>query len=121
MRDLKKLPVAALIEMYATAAATHGEATESGDYKTGNRHYRIVESVYRELRSRGLEAQRALLPLLARAEPGVRGWAAAHALEFAPTEGEPVLAALAAVKASLVGLSAEMTLKEWRRGTLRFP
>lgn len=46
---------------------------------------------------------------------------AAHALDFAPEKGEPVLESLAGVQGSLIGFDAEMTLKEWRKGELRFP
>jgi len=63
----------------------------------------------------------ALLPLLQHPDLGVRAWAAAHALEFAAAEGEPVLVATADIPGSLVSFSAKMTLRQWREGTLRFP
>jgi len=50
----------------------------------------------------------------------VRIWAAAHALEFSPRDGEPVLVAIARLSEP-IGFSAEMTLKEWRKGRLEFP
>jgi hypothetical protein len=43
-------------------------------------------------------------------------------MEFAPTEGEPVLTELAESEESgFIGFDAEMTLREWRKGRLRFP
>ena len=49
-----------------------------------------IAAVYRELRRRGPDDQGALLELLQHDDAGVRLWAAAHALEFAPERGEPV-------------------------------
>lgn len=46
--------------------------------------------------------------------------AGAHALEFAPHQGERVLEELSA-HAGLVGFDAKMTLQTWREGELRFP
>lgn len=50
----------------------------------------------------------------------VRVWAAAHALEFAPERGEPVLSHVAAEK-GILSFNARMTLEVWRAGDLRFP
>lgn len=61
-----------------------------------------------------------LLPLLFSSDNGVRGWAAAHALEFEPRQGEAVLSDIAKLK-GLEGFDAEMTLKVWREGKLHFP
>jgi len=51
---------------------------------------------------------------------GVRGWAAAQALEFEPCQGEAILLNIAKGE-GLAGFNAEMTLKVWREGNLRFP
>ena len=110
-----------LLASYAEAAAAHGEASETGDYRKANANHTIVASTYRELRSRGLSTQRSLLSLLNHQNDGVRGWAAAHALEFSPEEGEPVLKALAETNSGIIGLDAILTLEEWHKGRLRFP
>ena len=112
--------VDALVSAYVAAAAAHGRATEKGDYEAANQQHEILAAAYRELRERGLEAQRALLPLLSGELP-VRVWVAAHALEFAPEVGEQVLVGVASGPAGPSRMDAEMTLREWRRGTLRFP
>lgn len=111
----------ALVEGYARAAAAHGEATEVGDSRKANAAHLTIASTYRELRARGLDAQRALLPLLDDPRPGVRLWAGAHALEFAAAEGERALLALSARQGSLVAFGASMTLRVWREGKLSFP
>lgn len=61
-----------------------------------------------------------MLPLLASDDRGVRAWAGAHALEFAPGEAEPVLLQLGETQ-DLIGFGADITLREWRAGRLRFP
>jgi len=109
-----------LIEIYRIAAAEHARATEAGDYKSGNRAHRKLADAYRKLRSRGHESQSKLLALLKDPDVGARSWAAAHALEFAPEAGEPVMEELAAGR-GLRAFSSKMTLAEWRAGRLKFP
>ena len=110
-----------LVRRYADAAAIHGGATERGEHVKGNAAHEVISSVYRELRRRGPDAQRALLDLLGDPDLGVRCWAASHALEFSPLDGERVLSEVASLPKSLAGFSARMTLKQWRDGKLRFP
>ena len=107
------------IRRYREAAEAHGEATKTGDASRANASHDIIASVYRELRASGQES--CLLVLLDDTNVSVRAWAAAHALEFAPEVGEPVLSAVVEEDAGLVGFDAEMTLREWRAGRLRFP
>lgn len=120
LKNLQDASIDSLVKAYAEAAAAHGETYETGDYKKGNREYDILAANYRELRARGHHAQLHLLELLNDSNSHVRGWAASHALEFAPERGEPVLTELAR-RGGLTGFSAEMTLEEWRKGSLKFP
>jgi len=119
-QKLKKLATEELVCLYQEAASVHGQANRSGDFRAGNPAADKVAAIYSEIRSRGLEHQRMLLPLLLSTDDGVRGWAAAHALEFEPRQGEAILLDIAKRK-GLQGFSATMTLKVWREGTLRFP
>jgi hypothetical protein len=61
-----------------------------------------------------------LLPLLLHRDNGVRSWAAAHALDFEPRQGEAILSDIAKLK-GIEGSNAKMTLQVWREGKLRFP
>ncbi len=121
MAAIEEEDIAVLVKRYAESAAAHGRASETGDHKAANAAHDVLAGVYRELRRRGVDAQQALLPLLEDPELGVRGWAGAHALEFAPTEGERALSRIAEIPKSLVSFSAKMTLRQWREGKLRFP
>jgi hypothetical protein len=117
--QLKKLPLDELIEMTRTASAERWRAIEAGKPKDGNRMFDLLVAIRRELRTRGMEAQRQLLRLLDEPDPGTRYWAAVSVLEFAPTEGERVLAEIAKIPDSLVGFSAEWALEKWKEGTLK--
>ena len=119
-KEIRIAELESLIDRYIDAARQHGEATERGDWRTANAAAASIAAIYAELRRRGPDAQRQLLRLLFDPSPGVSGWAGAHALEFAPSEGAAALTRLAS-SPGLAGLSAETTLKEWRNGRLKFP
>jgi hypothetical protein len=120
MSEIRSADLKSLIDRYRDAARQHGEATERGTSGTANRSAETIAAIYAELRRRGPDAQLQLLQLLFDPSPGVVGWSGAHALEFAPSEGVAALTRLASLE-GLVGLFAEITLKEWRNGRLRFP
>jgi hypothetical protein len=113
-------PVDELVANYRIAASAHRRATARGDHVAANGHHEVVAAIYRELRRRGITAQNELLPLLKDPDPAIKGWAAAHALEFAPDVAEPVLAEIASGR-GMQALNAEMTLDVWRKGKLSFP
>jgi hypothetical protein len=119
--ELERANVDELVRRYAELASIHGASTLAGDAPRTNRAAKGIAAIFRELRRRGLDAQRALLPLLSHDDLSVRSWAGAHALEFAPAEGEPALVRLAERSKDLVGFGAEIALREWRAGQLRFP
>jgi hypothetical protein len=115
------MTVTELVLEYARAAEQYGRTMDSRNHKATNREAKIIAACYRELRSRGKDEQRALLNLLeGDNEEYVQCWVAAHALEFAPEIGEPVLSKLAK-KGSVVGFDARQTLERWREGGLKFP
>ena len=116
MKGLDTLSTDELVARYAEAARVHGEATVTGSHPANN-EADLIAAAYRELRRRGSES--ALLVLESKDE-GVTAWAGAHALEFAPEQGEPVLAKLTESPGPL-GFGAQITLREWRAGRLTFP
>ncbi|WP_321548288.1 DUF2019 domain-containing protein [Hyalangium rubrum] len=116
MAQLKGFTTEHLVEKYREISARHGRAIEAGNHKSANRDFSLIVAINKELRSRGSEAHQQLLSLLDDSEPGTRCWAAIDVLAFAPQEGERVLAELAKVPKSLVGLTAELTLQQWKRG-----
>jgi hypothetical protein len=115
----KGLTTEQLVEQYRELSARHGRAIEAGHHKDANRDFDVIVAINKELRARGIEAHRQLLSLLNDPELGTRCWAATDVLEFAPREGEVVLAELAKVPKSLVGLTAELTLEQWKAGAYK--
>lgn len=121
MERLERVEVPTLIERYVDAAGRHGRASQDGSHEEANAAYEDLARLYGELRKRGPEAQQQLQPLLAHPDAFVRVWVGAHALEFAPEEGEATLRKLSETDPSLAGFDAKVTLEEWRAGRLRFP
>jgi len=120
IQDLGSKDVDALLAAYSAAAELHGLSSTTGDPRKAIEQYEVLAASCRELRKRGIEAQRRLEELLDHKTPYVRLWAACHCLEFSSVKAERVLEHL--VKGGGVsGFTAEMTLQEWRKGTLKFP
>ena len=98
------------------------ESTESRDVKARRVNRLFDENRVYLHRLRSDERGRALIEaLLDDGDPGVRLKAAAHALEWNPDAARPVIAGVAALE----GLwphrfDAEMTLREYDAGRLRF-
>jgi hypothetical protein len=106
--------VEALLGQYAELAILHGQALSEADHKSANRLHSRITRIYNTLQALGDEARNELLALLEHPEMSVRSWAAAHALDFAPERGEPVLAQIAAEGPMPFSLSAETVLDAWR-------
>jgi hypothetical protein len=118
LRDIQEESIEELVQEYERAAVAYGQALAAANRRAANRAHDRIANAYRELRRRA-EASH-LIPLLKRENENVRACAAAHALEFAPEQGEPVLMELAA-RPGRVRTPAEYALKAWREGTLKFP
>jgi hypothetical protein len=118
--DLQRATSDELAALYEDAAAEHGRGMSQGTPKETNRAADLIAAIYRELRRRDDDSNKAILPLLLSDNPSVRCWAGAHALEFAPEQGRAILEDLAR-QSGQVAFSARMTLKVWREGKLRFP
>jgi hypothetical protein len=118
LRNLQRVSIEELVQEYEQAAAAHGRALAAADHRSANRAHDRIVNTYRELRRRTAASQ--LLPLLTSADENVRACVAAHALEFAPEHGEPVLLGFA-THPGLLRVRSEYALKAWREGTLKFP
>ena len=108
----------ALIERYIQAAQAHGAATQRGDYKEANcQHDRIIKAL-KGLRALPEGEREALLEMLRNYDANVRAWAATYLLFLAPDIAVPMLEEIAA-EPGIVGFNAEVTLREFRNGTLK--
>ncbi|NMO14603.1 DUF2019 domain-containing protein [Pyxidicoccus fallax] len=117
--ELKMLTAGELIERFREVSARHGRLLNARNTRAANKEYDLAAALRAELRARGAEVQEPILRLLTDPEQGTRYWAATAALGFAPDEAARTLSALSAPPLSLMGLSASMTLEEWKSGTLK--
>jgi hypothetical protein len=117
---LRSLSNEALADLFAESALSRTLAMNALKPKLGNKHFDMMTNVYVELKSRGLVAQRSLLPLLNHPDPDVRCNAATLVLEFAPSQAEPVLKSLVQLH-GFVAFEAKLALEGWEQGDLQFP
>ena len=105
-----------LMAAYTNAATRYGHALSRCDSKEANRQADRLSKLHLALRSRPHDSRVAfLLPLLNHIQIGVRLWAAAHVLEFAPQLAEPVLDRLMSAE-GLASQIAAATLRDWHSG-----
>lgn len=110
-----KNAVEELRRVYREQAIVHKNATESGDYRVGNRAHDKLYRAYYGLKDAG--ADRVLLELLDDSEAAVRGWAATHCLFINERKAKQELAALAR-GSGMIAFSAQMVLAQWKLGEL---
>jgi hypothetical protein len=98
-------------------AEEHAAASANGDYKTANRSYDKLVGLLPGLRSSHDQGKESLRRLMKDPSDAVSLWAATHSL---PIAGEDALAILEAIakKGGIIGLEAEMVIKEWKAGRL---
>ena len=107
------------LENFISACIEKGKCEELGDSKRGNRQYAIITSSYLALKKIGQLGN--MEGLLEHENPYVRLWAAYYMLPVLPIKSENTLKELSTIKGKPVAFSAQMTLLEWRKGTLSFP
>ncbi len=117
--QVKTFSTERLVDEFRRLSAEHGHALEASNARAANPKYDTLVTIRHELRSRGLEAQRQLLKLLADPEPSTRCWTATSVLEFAPSEAEQVLEELSRTQRNATGVTAHFTLKQWREGAFK--
>ena len=118
--ELKSATIPEINAKYEIEVIANGLARMNGDAHAANAAYDFVWLCSKELKSRGPDAQRSLLPLLNHDDPQVRLCAAKDALDFAPDLGLGELEQLARSK-FVWALDAQLILSEWKQGTLKFP
>jgi hypothetical protein len=120
LAELSTLSIQSLVERYTECAIARRIAIDDSNPTLGNHHFDEMTRAYVELKSRGLDAQRALLPLLDHNDANLRLDAAVLALEFAPHLAVPVFRALAPLP-GMLAYRADHALRRWEKGELEFP
>jgi hypothetical protein len=118
--NIEKLSDEGLTSAFAEIVMAQEKDIAEGNTTNSRRQNREVLKLRREIRRRGDAGQAIWLQLLRHHNDHVRVWSAGAALEFAPKEAERVLEELSNSESGMGRLNAEMTLKQWRDGVLRF-
>ena len=107
-----------LIEKFAQAAIQEADAAQKGNSKDADKYGRKM----RELAIKLYETDRIseLEVLLNHDNLSVRGNAAIKLLPFSTEKAENVLEELAKNRGETICFVAEVTLKEWRKGNIKF-
>lgn len=111
MKDIKTA-----LEIFEDACIKHSEATEQGDYKTGNKYYDQIVKAVNFLKNEN--EINTLKKYLSSPSVGVRLWTAYFWLGVDKKEGVKVLEEIVK-RADIHSLTAETTLSEWKKGNLK--
>lgn len=106
------------VEKFEQMAIKSFEADELGDYRTSNRCGAKMQKIAIELYKNG-EIEK-LKPLMYSEYDAVRFEAASELLPFYTEEAEAVLEELSPKKGASLYWAAEMTLREWRKGNIKY-
>ena len=107
-----------VIERYRQGAIMHSDFSNT---KKANKGADQVHACYNILRETE-EGRQVIIAMMDDSDPGVRGWAAVHSLQWVPQRARAVLEALSQSKDIpwQTSFDAEMTLKEYDKGNLKF-
>ena len=106
-----------LEKKFINACISKAEADKTGDSKTGNKYYKVINDVYLTLKESGKLTE--ILVLLNHENPNVRLWASTYALQIPKSDAVNVLETISHMN-GLLGFDAGMVLSEWRKGNLKF-
>ncbi|MEM0942125.1 MAG: DUF2019 domain-containing protein [Bacteroidota bacterium] len=115
MKKIKDIDTA--LAIFEEAAIKQAEATETGDYKTGNKHYDEITKAVAFIKNEN--AVESLKPFLSHSSIGVRLWAACYLLPVDEKQGVKTLEEIAK-SSGIHSLTADTTLSEWKKGNLKF-
>lgn len=112
-------PLELILEEYIAACIKQEESLNRGDSKTGNKQYRIINNIIRDLKANPNYGLDKLIPFLEHQNANVMLTTAFCLIPMLPEQAKNVLVTLAAGR-GLVAFNAEMTLSEWEKGNLKF-
>lgn len=108
-----------LVERFVTTAKARGEAVTDLDTRRANVCFDQMKAIDREMRARGTEAQKALIPLLHDRNRFVQYYASIYLLGLVPDEARAVLEWNAKYGVGLIAADARGFLRELDEGTYK--
>lgn len=112
-----------ILKTYIEASIIHGKATNEGKHREANKQYSKLSKIYKTLKNDSVLAESILTELLNHENLFVKAWAAAHALtlDINVKLAESILLDISCMDdIGILQLDAEMTLKQWKDGNLKF-
>ena len=107
-----------LLEEFIEAVQQRNQALDIGNAKIANRNYDKISAIRKEWEKDGIDLKE-LSPLLNHEDDAVKSMTAFILLPILQSEAEETLEILSTKKGQ-VSFEAEMTLKEWKKGNLKF-
>lgn len=104
-----------LIKRYIAAAEGYAACIRNGDSEGSDVHFDEIERTFSELKALGRDGLDQLAALLEADDEGVRLWASSHLLNC-PEYGSLKVLEDITQSSSILALTAEMTLDQWRNG-----
>ncbi|AIF51852.1 DUF2019 domain-containing protein [Pelosinus sp. UFO1] len=108
-----------ILEEFVEACLKQEDSLKRGDSKTGNKQYRIINDIRRDLKANPKYGIEKLIPFLEHSSANVRLNTAFCLIPLLPEQARNVLAIVAAGRGA-VAFNAKMTLSEWEKGNLKF-
>jgi hypothetical protein len=118
-REFAVLSIEQLVRIYEGVSVEEFDALELGDMPLVRKLFDKLESIDREIRARGVEARRKMLPLPNHRNPQVRINAAKALLAIAPQEARSTLELLASRGPSIQRLDARMCIRHLEEGVFK--
>lgn len=107
-----------MLKEFIEAVQQRNQALEIGNAKIANMNYDKINAIRKVWKKDGVDLKE-LRPLLKHEDDAVKSTTAFILLPILTNEAEQTLE-IVATKRGVVGFEAGMTLKEWRKGNLKF-
>ena len=107
-----------ILEEYIEACLKEEDSLKRGDSKTGNKQYRIIKNIIRDLKSNPNYGLVKLNPFMEHPSSNVRLTTAFNLIPILPEQAKSVLKVLAGGRGA-IAFNAKMTLSEWEKGNLK--
>jgi hypothetical protein len=116
---LSRMTDAELVSQFSTIAKERGEATMMLDTRRANACFDRMKAVDLELRARGVETRKALIPLLNDRDRYVRYYAAMYLLGLVPDQARAILEWNTKYEVGILAADARGMLRALDEGTYK--
>jgi hypothetical protein len=118
-RGISRITDAELVSQFSAIAKARGEATMMLDTRRANACFDRMKAVDLEMRARGTETRKALVPLLSNPDRYVRYYAAMYLLALAPDQARAILEWNTKFEVGILAADARGMLRALDEGTYK--